>query len=248
MLGEHAWLAIRAVYVITQEERTMKKAAAAVIGVLACVATGQVFADAAITSAFRGIEANLDTFVDNAFTSSTSGSFSDAVSINLNDDSASADQDSTIGILQFEGTGHADIQGSSAAAISASGYSVDFDLSVTHAYSLSGLLNEFVEFGFGGIVITNFQLIGPGTNISLSATTNGGDLDLASSGFLGPGSYDLDVSVSAFGDPGSPYSAQGTFDFDLTLRVGQVPEPSTLALIAFGLASLGFFSRRKHAS
>ena len=221
------------------------------IGVLAFFAMGQVYADATITSAFRGIEANLDTFVDNAFTSSTSGSFSDSVSIDLNvdgvDNSAFADQDSTIDVLQFEGTGHTTIQGSSAGAIAASGYSVDFDLGVTHAYSLSGLLNEFVEFGFGGNVITNFQLVGPGTNISLSATTNGGDLNLASSGFLGPGSYDLDVSVAAFGDPGSPYSAQGTWDFNLTLRVGQVPEPPTLALLGIGLAGLGFSRRKRNA-
>lgn len=206
-------------------------------GVLACFSTGQVFADAVITSATREVLADVGDGPQADSDVGTSGSFSASVS-SISFSEASAVQDSSIGVSQFGGTGGAQILGSG--AVSHSTYEVFFDLSVSHAYSLSGLLEESLN---GGESTAVFELTGPGTNLLFGATGNAGALDLANAGFLGPGSYHLEVDAFSHGEESNDFVTT-IWEFDLTLRVLQVPEPATLALLAIALAGFAF-SRRK---
>lgn len=56
-------------------------------------------------------------------------------------------------------------------------------------------------------------------------------------------SYRVSLGGTTFGTPGSSFFA--SFDWDASITTVSVPEPSTITLFAFGLAGLGFMTRRR---
>jgi hypothetical protein len=169
------------------------------------------------------------------------GAFNDIISANLGDETVSAQQSSNIDAAagNFSGNGTSNV-GFSVAEIdevfSTSSYHVFFDLSSPHSYDLTGTLAASIDGGRG---IAQFLLIGA-TPLNF-AVVDFGTSDLASSGVLAPGLYQL--IVFSLVDPGAeidPNSAMGgvaTWNFNLELeeRTIGVPEPFTLSLMALGL-------------
>ena len=218
-------------------------AASGLLGVLACFSTGQVFADAVITDAGRGVSVVIGASNDFSGDVLTSGTFNDSVSISNAGQDAAADQNSSIGVSQFGGTGHSEVDGSTAGGLGAaagSSYFVEFTLAGSHAYSLSGELEGFLDGGASSAFVT--LIGGLGTNIIFQAIGDTGPVIFGDAGVLGPGLYELTAIASSVGQDNTNYFVRTDWEFNLTLR--QLPEPATLALLGIALAGLGF-SRRK---
>ena len=84
-------------------------------------------------------------------------------------------------------------------------------------------------------------------------------IQLTNLGPLGPNAFSQSASDSGIVFIGGSYSLTqvitiahtgvGTTSFDATLNgAGQVPEPSTIALLGLGLAGIGFSRKRKQAA
>ncbi len=124
-----------------------------------------------------------------------------------------------------------------------SSFDVFFDIAVDHTYILGGTLTASVD---GGLGESRFQLLGP-TGIDLSITNFGPDVDLTSSGLLTAGNYHLRVFSTV--NPGTTQLGGymgGTTDYDFNFAIQAVtsaPEPTTLALLALGVAVISYRKR-----
>jgi hypothetical protein len=173
--------------------------------------------------------------------STTSGSFNQSVSDSFNvpqqgNDSALADQNSSIAGSVFSGTGHANVVAEALPNIPTahSFFDVFFDLTVPHSFLLTGSLSPVnVD---GGTTTTQVELTGPGTNVSFLEDENGlGTLPFSQGGLLGVGSYHLLASVDSSGDGGFTF-VQAGWDFTLTLQEQRVEVPAPATILLFGMS------------
>ena len=117
--------------------------------------------------------------------------------------------------------------------------------------SIVFLASEHVPYRFDGHVIAEVEpeplfhafvrLAGPDDSEVLFLESIDGMRSLTTSGTLPAGEYTLEAAAVAPALGGMYYDGAASFDFEFTV----VPEPTTLALAALGLASLILESRRK---
>jgi len=180
---------------------------------------------------------------------------SDSVSLPGENASASASsaQTSSLTPILFTAVGNAAASAlsgetSQAQADSDSSLTVDFSLTTTHLASLTGNLFRSVEPGDGSLTtgssVALVDLVAPTLLYSESAP-GGSTLPFTQDLVLGPGSYRLRVgsNVDTFFLPEIDLS--GTASYDMRFTLTNVPEPTTLALLSFGLAGIGIARHKK---
>lgn len=133
-------------------------------------------------------------------------------------------------------------------AFARSSIEVSFDLASAHAFTLTGVLDAYMD---GGLGLASVRLAGP---TSFAFEQQGWDaLNLAESGTLAPGSYHLSISTliqpqcepaecTAFSWMG------GASSFTASFEVTPVPEPATYAMLVAGLGLVGLTARRRRRS
>jgi hypothetical protein len=128
-------------------------------------------------------------------------------------------------------------------------YSVLFELTSSHSYSISGLLDANVD---GGVGIAQFDLsVFLGASIYNETASSFATQALADSGTLGAGFCALtvtaDVNNGGFFQPGAFHAGSAEFDFTFTLTEDStpVPAPASFGLLALGLISAPLLRRRR---
>lgn len=161
---------------------------------------------------------------------------------------AYATQTSSVGADTLSGQGSASGSASSplGGASASSSYRIRFAVDTPFDFTLSGLLvgSRFVTGG-GGSGNAIARLVAPDTSYVFDLVTpfvlaGTPQVNLAESGLLAAGTYDLLIAASASvgaGLTGGGGSGSGSFQF--TFTVVPVPEPGTAALLAAGALALG---------
>ncbi len=148
-------------------------------------------------------------------------------------------QTSSVGSLQMSGSGTASSYSDYGWYEQDSIFDVTFLVTAPTEVHLFGLLDTYILWGApeAGVRLTGGSVLFE--HIIEDALFEDGSFDFTT--VLMPGSHQLEV----WADGGVPIAdASFVFTFDISPEVAQIPEPSTAALMAFGLAWLARWRRR----
>ncbi len=171
-----------------------------------------------------------------------------------NDGSLYADQDTTFSGLTVFGFGKIFIQGSNPeppgfGGTAESSVTINFLLSETTAYTLSGLLNELED---GGSAFAQATLLDSLLSPIFDFQTTADDpvLLLSDSGSLAAGVYTLQVKSFGVGSAEQNFFDLAGFDFNFELVEQQVvPEPASMAVwTLIGVSFIGVHRWRRRTS
>lgn len=173
------------------------------------------------------------------------GDFNDAVDAGLSSEFASvnssATQVSTIAKDKIAAFGTADTLGYGQNGSAESLVTIVFSLGTPVDFSLTGQAN-LIANGVLSETTRLVRLTGPDTSIEFASYDDTlASMPIASSGQLAPGTYTLEIVGSTAADPVSndPEAPNGAYvDFEVSLSVVAIPEPSAALLLGAGLLLL----------
>lgn len=142
-------------------------------------------------------------------------------------------------------------------AVGRSSYIVDFSLSASHAYTLSGTSSVNMD---GGYALAGFSLEDNSTNLFVHhvyADQTNGNMAFSLMGVLDAGRYVLTIEAllkDSGLDNSFPYGGSADYNLSLALtevsnngvpEIPPVPEPSTMLLLGSGLMGLAWYGRKR---